>query len=186
MGPLPENMDDCPWEPGREKRLSHLRQRFDCLRLRLQPDDAIDRIREQAGVQLRPRLDWALKRHAGLHRHLQTKLPAPPLPWTSPVDRLDARHEEAAAEHLQKLSAIAETRYNKGKGVTPKQQEEILDREAKALFECIFLPLGASSLQEILEVGANQAYICRSRYRGVLPDLLEGFEDFLSGEGEVR
>ena len=144
---------------------------FQHLRLNLPAISKIDRVLEQAGLQLFPRLDWALKEMTNIRRHLiSLRAEADP-----ELDWLAGHHVERQSQLNTEIDKHRAKLYYDEPGAGTRREAFLRHRIARLCFERIFLPLTAVVIDDILGVGRQNADQLRHRYRKALPRLLPQF-----------
>ena len=140
-------------------------------RISLSPTDRINRIAEQAALQLFPRLDWSEPAMAPLREHL-IRVVHSPNAEQDPLAALLQRHRLADEKFEKRMNLLASKRHNMGKGVSVKKREILEKRYGQLLFARVFLPLDTAVLVELLRIKKADAAQRRHRYRKALKTLL--------------
>ena len=133
--------------------------------------DRMNRIAEQAALQLFPRLDWSEPAMAPLREHL-IRVVHSPNAEQDPLALLSERHRLADQVFRNHLDRLASERHNKGKGVSVKKRESLEKLYGQLLFKRVFLPLDTAALVELLRIKRADAAQRRHRYRNALKRLL--------------
>lgn len=188
---LPDNNDAerQPRRSGAEKADAHaaVRERLDdeLVGLKISYDPGgIDRIVQQAGLQLYPRSDWELRSMQPLRGNLYEAVPAQP-----PLDsdgRLRQHHETCRRKLVAALEkALADLRkIHYGE----KTSARLIDRMNELTYDFLFRPFDCGMLVEIFPgLSHDNAAQRRKRYREMLPEFLKGnacFDQYFQDENE--
>lgn len=145
-------------------------------------------VREQAGLQLHPRLDWPHDDHQDLREHLSGAVAEAEASWGRCDRILGLEHEAARTEHLTRIDGLARDQARKRDGDGEVGVARLEDKIDEAWACLLVRPFSAERVARLLSISRlNTAEQRIKRYRDALPELFpelhSAYEELNSHQG---